>query len=248
MELQQTSNQYGISQELLFLSELVNYGVVSIPYGNSGRYDCILDIEGDIYKIQIKSVNLTDENTITIPFANSRMTAQGVVRKEYTPNEVDFIGIIYKYKIYLFPASMAHRALTVKITSNNLKSNSHFLEDFSIEKVLGIDLKTWVSLKEETKRTKGQNYNKPEFFCSNCGAPVSRQGNLCITCAGLELRKVKRPSRDVLKELIRTTSFTEIGHQYQVTDNCIRKWCKAENLPFRVRDIKKYSDNEWEEI
>ena len=60
MEKQQTSNEYGISQELLVLSELVNYGTVSIPYGNSARYDCILDIENDIYKIQIKGQKTMD--------------------------------------------------------------------------------------------------------------------------------------------------------------------------------------------
>ena len=38
MEKQQTSNEYGISQELLVLSQLVNYGSVSIPYGNSVKY------------------------------------------------------------------------------------------------------------------------------------------------------------------------------------------------------------------
>lgn len=237
-----------MSQELLFLSELVNYGLVSIPYGNSGRYDCILDIEGDIYKIQIKSVNLIDENTILIPFSNSRMTANGTVKKEYTQDEVDFIGIIYNYKIYLFPTNMATHALSVKINPINLKNNSHLLEDFSIEKVLDIDLKTWISLKEETRQNNGENYNNPKYFCLNCGAPVSKENGLCITCARLNSRKVKRPNREELKNLIRTNTFTSIAHEYKVTDNSIRKWCKTENLPFRAKDIKKYSDTEWEEV
>ena len=42
------------NEVLLVLSILANYGIVSIPYGNSGRYDCILDINGRFYKIQIR--------------------------------------------------------------------------------------------------------------------------------------------------------------------------------------------------
>lgn len=248
MNKQQTSNMYGMSQELLFLSELVNYGIVSVPYGNSGRYDCILDIEGDLYKIQIKSVNQINEDTILVPFANSRMSANGVVNKEYTEDEVDYIGIIYKYKLYLFPSYMASKSLTVRISNKNLKSNSHYLEDYSIEKILDIDLKTWVELKEETRITNGDNLEKPQYKCICCEAPVSKKDSMCINCTRLASRKVERPNRGELKKLIRNTSFTAIGKQFDVTDNAIRKWCKSYNLPYRVRDIKKYSNEEWEEV
>lgn len=239
---------YGLSQELLFISELVNYGSVSIPYGNSSRYDCILDLEGDLYKIQIKSVNKINNDTILVPFANNRMSASGVVKKEYTTDEVDYIGIVYNYNLYLFPSNMATRALTVKITNKNLNSNSHYLEDFRIEKILDIDLKTWVQLKEETREANGKNINEPQYKCESCGSPVYTKNSMCVSCARLASRKVERPNREDLKKLIRTTSFTSIGKKYEATDNAVRKWCKAYKLPFRVQDIKKYNDKEWEEV
>lgn len=58
-------------------------------------------------------------------------------------------------------------------------------------------------------------------------------------------RVVKRPSRQELKNLIRNKSFVEIGRIYGVSDNAIRKWCKAENLPYQKTIIKKCSDEEW---
>lgn len=58
-------------------------------------------------------------------------------------------------------------------------------------------------------------------------------------------RRAIRPDRNELKELIRTKSFLEIGRLYGVSDNAIRKWCKAENLPHKKTDIKNYSDEEW---
>lgn len=59
-------------------------------------------------------------------------------------------------------------------------------------------------------------------------------------------RIVNRPSREQLKQLIRTKSFTEIGKMYGVSDNAIRKWCDFENLPRKKGQINSYSDKEWE--
>ena len=67
-------------------------------------------------------------------------------------------------------------------------------------------------------------------------------------CSHLNQRIVKRPSREELKQLIRTMPFTQIGIKYKVSDNAIRKWCKAYNLPYTKKDIKTYSDKEWELI
>ena len=83
------------------------------------------------------------------------------------------------------------------------------------------------------------------FFCPECGNPVSCRGNLCCDCAHKKSRLVKRPDRETLKMLIRTTPFTTIGKQFGVSDNAVRKWCDAEKLPRKSREIKKYSDEEW---
>ena len=50
-------------------------------------------------------------------------------------------------------------------------------------------------------------------------------------------RKVDRPSKEELEILIKTKSFSEIGRNYNVSDNSIRKWCKMYNLPFRKKDL-----------
>lgn len=57
-----------------------------------------------------------------------------------------------------------------------------------------------------------------------------------------------RPSREELKQLIRTESFLSIGRIFNVSDNAIRKWCIAENLPKSKTEIKKISDEDWEKI
>lgn len=61
-------------------------------------------------------------------------------------------------------------------------------------------------------------------------------------------RTVERPSREELKQLIRTKPFTQIGKMYGVSDNAIRKWCDFEKLPRKKNEINKYTDEEWELI
>ena len=74
--------------------------------------------------------------------------------------------------------------------------------------------------------------------------PNTRNKN-CVDCANKAQRSVERPSREMLKSLIRTKSFVEIGKVYGVTDNSIKKWCVAEGIPSKKKDIKTYSDEEW---
>ena len=93
---------------------------------------------------------------------------------------------------------------------------------------------------------------KPEkkYYCLHCGKEITRSSNsgLCIECSNLQSRVCERPSRQDLKNLIRTTPFTKIGKMFGVSDNAIRKWCDKFNLPQKAREIKKYSDEEWEKI
>ena len=53
------------------------------------------------------------------------------------------------------------------------------------------------------------------------------------------------PNRNELKKLIRSTPFTTIGNMYGIDSNAIRKWCDKYNLPRTKKEIKSYSDEEW---
>lgn len=53
-------------------------------------------------------------------------------------------------------------------------------------------------------------------------------------------------TRSELKNLIRTTSFVQIGHCFGVSDNSVRKWCKRYGLPHQSSVIHSFSDEEWQ--
>lgn len=94
------------------------------------------------------------------------------------------------------------------------------------------------------------NYNNRKKIqkCCDCGKEISKGAKRCLSCESIRRNDKKKPSREELKEKIRTTSFVAIGKQYNVSDNAIRKWCLSMNLPSRVKEIKSYSDEEWELI
>lgn len=95
----------------------------------------------------------------------------------------------------------------------------------------------------------GQRNKRIPHFCKLCGQLLlSNSSTYCIECGHKIQQKCERPSKVELKEMIRNIPFTLIGKQYNVTDNAIRKWCKAYNLPYTKKDINSYSDEEWQKI
>ncbi len=86
-------------------------------------------------------------------------------------------------------------------------------------------------------------------YCIRCGKEIlSSKAKYCPECKHFMDRVVERPSREELKQLIRTKKFTEIATLYGVSDNAIRKWCDLEGLPRKKTDIKNISDKDWELI
>lgn len=88
------------------------------------------------------------------------------------------------------------------------------------------------------------NHKKEIKFCEKCGEPLKwSKARLCKKCANEEnhilMRKVERPSKEELENLIFDKPFKEIGRMYDVSDNTIKKWCKNYGLPYRKCDMKK---------
>ena len=87
------------------------------------------------------------------------------------------------------------------------------------------------------QKTFNPDYTPEKKHCS-CGEEISYDAKQCRKCYIISKQIVDRPTKEELLELIKTTPFLTIGKQYGVTDNAIRKWCKAYDLPFRQKDIK----------
>lgn len=97
-------------------------------------------------------------------------------------------------------------------------------------------------------------------YCKCCGKEIYKKSttNLCLMCYNNKYRYNKdfgeeyttsnkniTINRNVLKNQIRTQSFSSLGKFYGVTGNAIRRWCKNFDLPYKSTEIKRYTDEEW---
>lgn len=99
--------------------------------------------------------------------------------------------------------------------------------------------------REELQKLK----TKKIFYCVDCGKQISYGATRCAECVKKYKRSgQERPNREQLKNMIRVLPFTQIGKQYNVTDNAVRKWCDAYDLPRTKKVINIYSDDEWKEV
>ena len=78
--------------------------MISTPIGENCRYDLIVDIDNQLYRIQVKTCQEV-ENGISFSTRSSYMTASGTVSKKYTSNEIDFFATYYKDNCYLIPVT-----------------------------------------------------------------------------------------------------------------------------------------------
>lgn len=242
--------------EAITLAEFTKRGIqVSIPFGDNARYDLIADFHDKLNKIQVKYCNQKIINgSISCPCASS---TNHTTNKNYHTyeNDIDYfvfyiaewnVTTIISIKEIGSKKSICFRKDLPKSKNGN---EIHLISDYSFEKFFNeenniIDLEDNIT-QEDTSLIKVNNIL--QFYCIDCGKPVSKMNGRCASCAAkLQPRVVEdRPNREELKEMIRTMPFTAIGKKYGVTDNAIRKWCDSYNLPRKSSEIKKYSAEEW---
>ena len=114
-------------------------------------------------------------------------------------------------------------------------SNCH--RELHYTKEIEIVEKQYTILEEDKKI---ENKNK-KYFCSNCSKELSEntKTGLCSECYKITTRKIERPLKEELFEMIKIKPFTEIGKVYGVTDNSIRKWCKDYNIPSTKKELQE---------
>jgi len=75
----------------------------------------------------------------------------------------------------------------------------------------------------DTVKPKEKPCRAPQLCC-DCNVAITRHSLRCKKCHGRSTRKVARPKRDLLLEMIEKTSYVQVGRKFGVSDNTIRKW------------------------
>lgn len=137
--MQLTSKQKGNLTELQCLSAFIEQGCgVSIPYGDNSKYDFIADINGQLFKVQVKTSSLKDENAIKFSCRTTHVNCKGIKNERYSSNEVDFFATYWKNQCYLIPVSECSVEKTLRFAppkSGQLKGIT-FAKDYELAKQL----------------------------------------------------------------------------------------------------------------
>lgn len=249
------TKQKGIITQLQCLTAFNELGLkTSIPYGENSRYDFIVDINGKLLRVQAKTASgiLNESNELAgIRFScrSTRVSAQGNFYRKYNKDEIDYFCTFWNNTCYVVPVEECSNEKTLRFMypSNGQKNTISLAENYTIEK----QWKKYLPENSEFEKLRDNLNiilygNNSQNKCKKCGKPISKTAELCISCAAQKQRIVKdRPSRQELKEMIRTLPFTQIANKYHITDNAVRKWCDAQNLPRTKSEIKSISDEDW---
>ena len=140
----ENTKKLGNLTELQCMTYLYGLGYsISIPFGNADKYDLILDIDGKLYKIQVKHSSEYIDSNGEVEYIKFKCTWQshnttGYSRNKYQENEVDFFATFYNGQCYLVPVSECsiEKRLRIKPPKNNQQKGISFLEDYTAEEVI----------------------------------------------------------------------------------------------------------------
>ena len=215
--------------ELKVQEELLRYGFdISIPSYNASKYDLIADTGQELLKIQIKKSISNSKSSFSFSCTTQNVKSSTGAKHKYTKEEIDYFATVWKDKVYLIPVDETSTQKTIQFSD----------ETYLAENIL----KSYERLSDIELYNSSHN---GKYYCEDCGCEISYGSKKCLSCRNKEKSK-NIPDKNILKNLIRTTSFTKIGIQYGVTDNAVRKWCDKYNLPRKTGDIKKYSQEKWD--
>ena len=140
------SKEKGNIGEAVILAEFIKRGIqVSIPFGDSARYDLIAEFNGKLNKIQIKYCDYLSENDSMI--CPCRSSTNHTTNKHYTTyeNDVDYICFYIPRwnKTMIIPIEIIgnRKEICVRLTypKNGQRTKITLVDDYSFDKILCVE-------------------------------------------------------------------------------------------------------------
>ena len=137
----ENTKELGNLTELQCITGLYELGCdISIPFGNSQKYDLIMDYNNHLYKVQVKHANEKDEGAyFTFKTRWQSHNHTGYTQTSYTKEDIDFFATWYKGNVYLIPVdecSGADKAIRIMPPKNGQTKGINFAKDYLAQEVL----------------------------------------------------------------------------------------------------------------
>jgi PD-(D/E)XK endonuclease len=136
-----TTNQKGAIAETAIIHSAVKLGIdVYRPVAEGGRYDLIFDLGNELLRVQCKWA-ARNGSVIVVRCSSCRRTAEGLLHRTYTADEVDAIAAYCPDldRCYLLPGELidGRRVLSLRIepTRNSQKLGIRWADQFDFARL-----------------------------------------------------------------------------------------------------------------
>ncbi len=139
--MEYTTNQKGLITEMQVMLRLIEMGYdVSQPLNADSKYDCILDVNGQLLKIQIKTAHKHPKTKDSIEIKCRSTTTTQNHRKQggYTSKDIDYFATFWENELYLIPVEECSSEKTLHLTKEVVRKGWSYLEDYKAKEVLNI--------------------------------------------------------------------------------------------------------------
>ena len=127
----------GIITENEVMTELTRLGIdVSIPRGDNAPYDLVADINGRLYKIQVKYPRFRYGGSFLINCTrNKRIKNNVLVHELYADDDVDYFATYANGKCYMVPADEVGTEFSFRFADDGRKG-ANMATDYELERVV----------------------------------------------------------------------------------------------------------------
>lgn len=131
-----TTQQKGITTELYVASYLLSLGYnVSQPFCQDSKYDLIVDVNGKLLRLQVKTSRETAHNSITFNCRSTTTNSQSNKSRKYSDTDIDYFATYWNDKAYLIPVGECSSEKRLHLTIPK-QSNQSYIENYSAKEIL----------------------------------------------------------------------------------------------------------------
>lgn len=109
------------------------------PLVSDSRYDFIVDINGQLLKIQVKTSTLSeDEDYFYFATSTSHTNTKGTINHSYTSDEIDYFATMYQNECYIIKVDECgsrQQRLRLKPTKNGQIQGIKFAKDYKLKDI-----------------------------------------------------------------------------------------------------------------
>lgn len=178
--------------------------------GNTYEYQVMRSLKRKTYLINLKGGGCEicgyNKNLAALEFHHIDKTTKESQLDSRTLSNSTMEWIMSEFEKCMVLCANCHRE--VHSPDLMMENVSERIEKFDLERS-----DKWITLAEPKK------YN-----CEDCGCEISKWGNKCKECAHKSRRKVDRPEKSVIFEMVANEGYRSVGRKFGVSDNTVRKW------------------------